>query len=153
MSIWSSVKVFLIEAFWPWFKAYAWPVIQKHLLEIIVFFVKTLKEKIISGVNETSERQVNDFEKKATDAENLAMDSLDRDEISRLKKEAQIWREAAERLKKDNKKLKKDLDEIFVQAHSDAVETLEAIELNLDTDENSTILSIDGNKSNLPRIE
>ena len=115
--------------------------------------MKTLTDKTISRVNETSKNRVNDFEKNAISAENSAMDSLDKDEISKLKKEAKIWREAAEILKKDNKKLKKDLDEVFAQAHSDAIETLEAIELDLDTDENNTILSIDGNKSNLPRIE
>ena len=153
MGVWSSVTAVLVKVIWPWFKSYAWPVIQKHLLEIIAFLMKALTDKTISRVNETSKIRAHDFEKNATNAENSAMDSLDKDEISKLKKEAQIWREAAEILKKDNKKLKKDLDEIFAQAHSDAIETLEAIELDLDTDENNTILSIDGNKSNLPRIE
>ena len=83
MSIWNAVKVFLVEAFWPWFKAYAWPVIRDHLVEIIAFLVSTLKEKIKSKVNENAESQVNDFEMKASEAEKSAMDSLDRDEIEK----------------------------------------------------------------------
>ncbi|UAA37384.1 hypothetical protein KIH87_11730 [Paraneptunicella aestuarii] len=153
MSVWNTVKVYLVEAFWPWFKEYAWPVIRKHLLELIDFLVGILKEKVKSRVSENAESQVHDFEQKASEAERAAMDSLDRNEIEKLKQEAKIWREATERLKKDNAKLQKDLDEVIAKSSKDAVDSIEAIELGLDSNDNNTILSIDGNKKNLPKIE
>ena len=46
-----------------------------------------------------------------------------------------------------------DLDEITAKSHKDAIDSLEAIELDLETDDNNTILSIGGNEKNLPKIE
>ncbi|NJI86306.1 MULTISPECIES: hypothetical protein [Shewanella] len=153
MSIWNTVRVFLVEAFWPWFKEFAWPILREHLADIIMLLAKALKDKIKSKVDENSEIQVKDFEDKASKAEESAMDSVNKDEIEKFKNEARIWREAAERLKQDNAKLQKDLDEITFKMEKTAIDSLEAMELDIAAEDNKTVLSIDGKKTNLPNIE
>jgi predicted nucleic acid-binding Zn-ribbon protein len=153
MSVLSLVKTFLVETFWPWFRAYAWPIIERHLLEIISLVISALVTKIKEKSQEKSSSQIADFEEKAISAEKKAMDSVDRQEIEDLKKEAEIWRVAVNRLKQDKEDLMKEIEVYSNEAKVAAKEALSKIDMEIDANDSGTILSIDGDKNNLPRIE
>ncbi|SDK76485.1 hypothetical protein [Microbulbifer yueqingensis] len=153
MSIVNTVREFLVATFWPWFKEYAWPIIKQHLIEIISSLVKIISEKIQGKMAEKASSQVNDFEVQAAKAEQSAMDSLDPNEIKKLKREAQIWREVAERLKKDNAALVKDLAEIAEKSKIDTINSLKNTELDIATEGENAIFTIGGTARSLPLVE
>lgn len=153
MSIWAAVKTFLAEKFWPWFMEYAWPEIKKYLVEILIHLASAIQEKVKNKVSENSDNQVKDFQQKAAEAERSASETVNQEEIDKLKHEAKVWREASERLSKDNIQLQKDIEEITSNLEKTAIDSLDAMKLDITTDDNKTTLAINGDETYLPRVE
>jgi len=153
MSIWATMKTFVAEAFWPWFMEHAWPEIKKHLAEILICLVGAFRDNVKNKVNENSDSQVKDFQQKAAEAEESASEAVGQEEIDKLRHEAKVWREASERLSKDNIQLQKDIEEITSNLEKTAIDSLDAMKLDITTDDNKTTLAINGDETHLPRVE
>ena len=150
MSIWSTISKWLVKVFWPWFVKHVWPFIKEHVLELIVFFLVTVKNKIKEYVSKRSEKREIEAAERAEDAEKRAKSADSEPEKEKWEAIAGVWREVANTIREENEALKKRVEELIAETTTDAKDALDTMALSAEFSGDQTLLTIGDQTHKLP---
>lgn len=148
MNIWKQIVKWLSVIFWPWFVKHAWPFIKKHVVEIITYLFDEVKDNIKDYMSKKSNDRVEKMKLKAKEAEQKANIAKNTTDSEKYRAVAQVWREVAEMLRKDNEEQKLKIDELLTQTKNKAQSEIGILDISANFSEKDTLLTI-GEKTHL----
>ena len=101
--LWSA----FLKLLWP----LLWPIIRDNMIEVVQVFAAWIRKALDDRLNATSAAQQERAEARARDAEHQADSAATYEDRVKANAKADAWREIAEQLRKDNEKLKLQLEE------------------------------------------
>lgn len=115
-----------MKALWPIFIKYIWPEISEYVLSLVRAFADYIKELIESLIAERGKREkaAKNNEAAAQQAEGEATAAGDPVEAEVQRRIAELWREVADDLRRENDKLKEQLSTLAVKT-DDLVDSVE----------------------------
>ena len=143
---------FILEKFWPWFKAFVWPYIKDHVADLISFAIEMMKKMMKKFFEEKSESRQQEASQKAQDAEKNANNSPDIHEAEKYRAIAQIWREVFEQYRRDNEDLKRKLDEFEAEAKRNSSAMVDKMDMDVDFSKEQPVLKIGDEIKILPTL-
>lgn len=152
MGLINTVQKFLIKTFWPWFKAFVWPYLKEHVIDLVFFVLDRFKNQIKEWLSNRSELRQRDAEVKAESAEKKAESTTDPTEAERLRATAQVWREVAEQFRRDNEELKAKLDEMEAEAKAASEGIVQDIDFDMDFSKSRPVLKLGDRSHELPAL-
>jgi len=96
-----------LQALWP----LLWPVIRDNMVEVVQDLASWLRKAIDERFNATTQKQQQQAEDRAHDAQQQAYHAATDEERIQANAKAEAWREIADQLRKDNDELKQQLEE------------------------------------------
>ena len=152
MSISSALKTFLAKRFWPWLKEFVWPILIKHILDIISVIFSKLSETIKKWFYKSADKRASNASKNAEEAEVRAKQAKTSEETEKYKIVAQVWREVAEQIRVENEALRQQLDDILTQAGAEAKSMVSDLDINIDFSSENPTLDVGSTSTELPKL-
>jgi len=143
---------FILEKFWPWFKEFAWPYIKEHVEDLISLATGMMKERFKEFFKEKSEARQDEASQKAQEAEKHANDSSNIHEAEKYRALAQVWREVAEKYRRDYEDVKRKLDEVEAEAKMKSAAMVDKMDLDVDFSKEKPVLKIGKEIKYLPTL-
>lgn len=112
MSFADSVVELFVKHVGPWLLKHVWPVLRDEIVKLIGKVVTRIFKWVHSLVDGSRTSTVSKFAENAREAEKQAKESTTDAEFQRYKAIAEVWRQAADVLVRENEALKQKLAEI-----------------------------------------
>lgn len=142
MGILGYLKKVFVRKFWPWFKKFIWPIILKHIKEIIEFLTARFKEKLKKWASEEAEKKSKTAHEKAEEFEQKAKSAGTNEEAEKYKAIAEVWREVVEQYRRENEELKRKIDELSQEVRKEAFDKADNLDIDIDFSGKKPILNL-----------
>jgi len=152
MALSAGIKRLVFEFVWPWVVENIWPILQAHVIDLLLKGLRTLSESIFHEVKHRDDASSTEAEEKADAAERSA--KLADTEAERDKQEsiAKIWREVAEKYRVDNEELRRKIEDIATRKQHDLCTDIRSSSPSLEQRNEVLVLTLNGKSTSLPAL-
>ena len=147
------IRHIIINVIWPWIKEHVLPIIQEKVIEIALWVITQMDEKIKNWWNANNNDRQNEAERNEKAAAEKASNAETEAERDKYNAIADVWRTVANQYRVENEKLSEQLAKATQEAKEQVEQDIGKVDTNLTQSSGGMTLLIEGKTTKLPSIK
>ena len=147
------IRHIIINVIWPWIKEHVLPIIQEKVIEIALWVITQMGEKIKNWWNANNNDRQNEAERNEKAAAEKASNAETEAERDKYNAIADVWRTVANQYRVENEKLSEQLAKATQEAKEQVEQDIGKVDTNLTQSSGGMTLLIEGKTTKLPSIK
>ena len=147
------IRHIIINVIWPWIKEQVLPRILEKVIEIALWVITQMGEKIKNWWNANNNDRQNEAERNEKAAAEKASNAETEAERDKYNAIADVWRTVANQYRVENEKLSEQLAKATQEAKEQVEQDIGKVDTNLTQSSGGMTLLIEGKTTKLPSIK
>ena len=147
------IRDIIINVIWPWIKEQVLPRILEKVIEIALWVITQMGEKIKNWWNANNNDRQNEAERNEKAAAEKASNAETEAERDKYNAIADVWRTVANQYRVENEKLSEQLAKATQEAKEQVEQDIGKVDTNLTQSSGGMTLLIEGKTTKLPSIK